>query len=349
MTKHFFELLAAQNFDQISGMVTEDWVSVGGVGDLQAVEEYFTHITNHKINISNVSVIVSADATLAVATCDEETWYKRDEIPVHQKATFVLAYQKGTDGWKMRRFHRSSTDVLSRSTRMGEVLALREFTLKDGVDTTALEQFFFEEVIPSRDKHVVPGLQLVNMKGDRGERDGQYIVAWIFDKVERRDHYFPEEGGAAPEFEEAYAPMQAIENKAGEYGVAPSYTDYVLVGAETVDVMPSFELLGIHKIEVTPGKEDDFEAFVTHHLNKGESAPGIHTFIYKGDRGVDVGGYIWVVAFDPWYMRDAYFPASGPSSALMEAAPGMQALTGEAISSFLSTGPGIYTDYVVVR
>ncbi len=115
MTEHYFELLEAQNFDQISGMVTEDWVSVGGVGGLQEVKEYFTHITEHEINISNIAVMVSADATLAVATCDEETRYNYDGEPRHQEATFMLTYQNGPDGWKMRLFHRSASDIADES------------------------------------------------------------------------------------------------------------------------------------------------------------------------------------------------------------------------------------------
>ena len=191
------------------------------------------------------------------------------------------------------------------------------------------------------------------MKGDRGERDGQYIGAWIFDTVERRDHYFPEPDAAAyPVFAEAYAPMQDIENMGGEYADAsPSYTDYVLVGAETVNAMPSCELLGIHTLKVKSGMEHDFEAFVTHHWNTAGGIPGNWSFVYKGDRGADQGDYIWVAAFDPGYMRDAYFPASGASLAWTEAAAGMQALT-NTLSSFLDEGPGqgsTFTDYVVVR
>lgn len=201
------------------------------------------------------------------------------------------------------------------------------------------------------EKHV-PGLHGVTMKGDRGERDGQYIGVWIFDTVERRDHYFPEpDGGPYPVFGEAYAPMQDIENMAGDYANVPeSYTDYVLVGAETVDAMPSCEVIGIHKIKVKRGMEHDFEAFVTHRLNTDGSMPGIWTFIYKGDRGADEGEYIWVAAFDPGYMRDAYFPGSQASRAWQEADAPFAELN-ERFSSYLEEGigQGTFTDYVVVR
>ena len=248
--------------------------------------------------------------------------------------------------------------VPGRGARLGEVLALREFTLKDGADADAYEQYVAEEVNPAWDKHV-PGLHGVTMKGDRGERDGHYIGAWVFDTLERRNHYFPtpdapapDDGPAYPVFAEAYAPMQPIAAKFSDYANDPeSYTDYVLVGAETVDAMPSCEVIGIHTLKVKRGMEHDFEAFVTHHLNTAGRANGLHTFVYKGDRGTNKGNYIWVAAFDPGYMRDAYFPGAQASKAWQEANAPFAELN-QRFASYLDEGPGqgsTFTDYVVVR
>lgn len=249
--------------------------------------------------------------------------------------------------------------VPSRGARLGEVLALREFTLKDGVDAEAYEQYVAEESNPAWEKHV-PGAYAAVMKGDRGERNDGYIQVQIFDTVERRDHYFPAPDAPAPEdgspaypvFAEAYQPMQAVGSKAAQYAHAPeSYTDYVLVGAETVDAMPSCEVIGIHTLKVKRGMEHDFEAFVTHHMNTAGRANGLHTFVYKGDRGAEKGEYIWVAAFDPGYMRDAYFPESQASKAWQEANAPFAELN-QRFASYLDEGPGqgsTFTDYVVIR
>lgn len=236
---------------------------------------------------------------------------------------------------------------------LGEVLALRHYSLKDGADTTAFEKLVVAELNPAWDKHV-PGLHDVTMKGDRGARNGQYIGVWVFDTVERRDEYFPQEDtGWYPVFEEAYTPIQNITNKAGEYaGSTESYTDYVLVGAETMKAMPSYELLGIHKIKVKQDMEHDFEAFVARDWNTTANAPGVWILIYKGDRGADTGEYISVMAFAPG-MRDTYFPASGASSAWQEASAPFEDQWNKMVS-YLQESPESswswsYTDYVVIR
>lgn len=77
---------------------------------------------------------------------------------------------------------------------MSKVYSLHMIALKAGESGTGFERYFREEI------GAVPGpsgLTMRLLRGDRGDREGKYLVMFEFESVERRDQLFPEAGPAA--------------------------------------------------------------------------------------------------------------------------------------------------------
>lgn len=74
------------------------------------------------------------------------------------------------------------------------VIAVRNIELGDDVDAAKFEQFVKEEFAPAW-KEPREGLQFVFTKGDRGERKDKFQFVWVFESIDTRNDYFPEEGG----------------------------------------------------------------------------------------------------------------------------------------------------------
>lgn len=73
----------------------------------------------------------------------------------------------------------------------GEVLGIRELTLKEGVDPKDFENFVTEEYLPSFRQHF-PGVKLMVVKGERGKDLEKYLYVMIFDSIHERNMYWPE-------------------------------------------------------------------------------------------------------------------------------------------------------------
>ena len=111
---------------------------------------------------------------------------------------------------------------------MGEVIGIHYLEVKKrkGED---LEKFVVEEFNPVV-FNKIPGLNFYVMKGDRGDMEGHYILVYVFDTIERRNNYIPEEGTPTEEFKKAYEPFIEVWDKFWSFinGEA-SYTDYIVV------------------------------------------------------------------------------------------------------------------------
>jgi hypothetical protein len=77
---------------------------------------------------------------------------------------------------------------------MAKVYSLHMIALKAGASGSDFERFFREEIkrLPGPS-----GLTMRLLRGDRGDREGKYLVMFEFESVERRDQLFPEAGPAA--------------------------------------------------------------------------------------------------------------------------------------------------------
>jgi hypothetical protein len=77
---------------------------------------------------------------------------------------------------------------------MSKVYSLHMIALKAGANGPDFERFFSEQI------GAVPGpsgLTMRLLKGDRGDREGKYLLMFEIESVERRDALFPQAGPAA--------------------------------------------------------------------------------------------------------------------------------------------------------
>ncbi|MFQ5799044.1 MAG: nuclear transport factor 2 family protein [Bacteroidota bacterium] len=106
-----FEAIANQDWETLSGLTAEDWELVtrtGGRWNLEAVGEFFKdHISDHKIELSDVEVRVSGDGKMAWARFNEATEYIFDGQPVRENAIFTAVFEKKNSDWVGAQLHRS--------------------------------------------------------------------------------------------------------------------------------------------------------------------------------------------------------------------------------------------------
>lgn len=126
-------------------------------------------------------------------------------------------------------------------TDPGNIVAVREVTLKEGIDPVAFETFAVEEFTPVFEQQV-PGVKAFIMKGNRGDKKGSYAYVLIFDSENTRDFYYPfEHGGeeSVPSTSETlWLPArQAIYEELVKYvdgiGETKGYTDYLVLGGDS--------------------------------------------------------------------------------------------------------------------
>jgi hypothetical protein len=118
---------------------------------------------------------------------------------------------------------------------MAKVFGLHEIELRPGVRSEDFEKFVIEEV--SRGP-LLPGWEVMLLRGNRGERDGKYLLMFVIESVETRDRFFPgpdqvsEENQrfieSHPEFERMMEKWRKLASAPGEDEVV---TDYVVVSS----------------------------------------------------------------------------------------------------------------------
>ena len=112
-----------------------------------------------------------------------------------------------------------------------KVYGMHMIALKPGVTGEQFERFFIEKVYPN---WKVPGWEVSLLKGDRGDREGRYLVLVEIDSVERRDRDAPEHGTLSEEFQQHMEPLEEVFEEWGRLATVPGestiYTDYYVVG-----------------------------------------------------------------------------------------------------------------------
>jgi hypothetical protein len=112
---------------------------------------------------------------------------------------------------------------------MARVYSLQEIELRPGVDPAEFVRMFEAEVAPSP---TLPGLKVRLLKGNRGARDGKFLVLLEMENEETRDRYFPGEGERSEEFRrfnEQHPDTAAAWAKVYSSRLEPVITDYVVV------------------------------------------------------------------------------------------------------------------------
>ena len=113
---------------------------------------------------------------------------------------------------------------------MSKVFSMHMIALKPGVNPEDFEKFVIEEMYPLP---LVEGVKFYLLKGDRGDREGKYLVVYEFESVEVRNRYFPSPGEATKEVQQWFESSAVVIEKwatfATSLAVDVIYTDYVVV------------------------------------------------------------------------------------------------------------------------
>jgi len=112
---------------------------------------------------------------------------------------------------------------------MAKVYSVQEIELRPEVDPAEFERMFEAEVAPSP---TLPGLKASLLKGNRGARDGKFLVLLEIEDEETRDRYFPGPGERSEEFRrfmEQHPDTAAAWAKVYSSRLEPVITDYVVV------------------------------------------------------------------------------------------------------------------------
>src|SRR5512139_2165843 len=113
---------------------------------------------------------------------------------------------------------------------MSKVLGMHKVELKPGIDEREFEDFICNQIIPLY--KAVPGQTIHLLKGDRGERNGKYMVLIELESPARRDQIYPAEGGVAEEVLQLVGNADPIFEKLATYVESfpdETVTDYVIV------------------------------------------------------------------------------------------------------------------------
>lgn len=117
-------------------------------------------------------------------------------------------------------------------------------------------------------------------------------------------------------------------------------------------------VIAIRKMKLKPGASaEEFNKLAQKIAHKDFGAlPGVKEYIAKGERGDEVGTYIYVIEFDSKKTRDFYYPKPGSdgSDASADAKRLMQSLDTSANQQFgklveMVPGGAGYTDYLVIQ
>lgn len=191
------------------------------------------------------------------------------------------------------------------------------------------------------------------MKGDRGNRNGEYIFAWTFNFKSTRDYYFPT-GDMSN-----YPQWQAILNKfkfhAPEKPLVDSiksYTDYVVLGFPEMIAPQLGEIIAVRYFDVNEEKKNEFEDFVEniYHPAFQQHIEGYYNYVLIGDRGDRVGKYLLLTVFDSADRRDQYFPVplDPPSDDYQSQWLEVEDIAQKFNSFITQNVDHDYTDYIVV-
>lgn len=107
------EALASQDWETLKGLISEDWEHFAHLGarwDFESTKSFFEeHISDHKIEFSDVEVHISGDGTMAWAKFNEQTEYMFDGNPIKENAIFTAVFEKKNSKWLMNQLHRSAS------------------------------------------------------------------------------------------------------------------------------------------------------------------------------------------------------------------------------------------------
>jgi hypothetical protein len=113
---------------------------------------------------------------------------------------------------------------------MARVFGIHEIELRSGANAPEFERYVTQEVFPA---FPLPGTRYYLLKGNRGARDGRYLLVFEFESVEARDRVAPSDNVLGAEAQRVVDAASAVLNRWGALATPIGeavYADYVEVG-----------------------------------------------------------------------------------------------------------------------
>jgi hypothetical protein len=196
--------------------------------------------------------------------------------------------------------------------RVGEVLMISNSGWKKTPD--GVKPSIQQDVIKKK-----PGIHMGLFQADRGDRNGDFLLACSIDKASNRT-ILP---AGSPFTDEMTSFGDSEEMKPSAFLTDPlAYTEYRLIGAEKFRSLPAVRLLGIHYIKVREERATDFDQFVVEKLHPavGQLLPDMQLLYYKAVAGENEGTYITIFTIASNAAREKYWPEGKPETAILKQA-----------------------------
>jgi hypothetical protein len=237
------------------------------------------------------------------------------------------------------------------SQNLPEVIAFRELELNKETNEIVFLNYYSRwcKLITEHSK----GASGWVMKGDRGERNGQYVFAWTFNYKGTRDYYFPSSQMA--NYPQWNAVLNRFDFHAPEQPLVDSinsYTDFVVIGFHKMIAPQLGEIIAVRFFNVDADKQTEFETFIedVFHPSYQENIEGYYNYVLKGDRGDKKGIYMLLTVFDTADRRNEYYPVPlDPASESFMSQYEKVSHIDDQFRTFLPENIDFdYTDYIVV-
>ena len=241
--------------------------------------------------------------------------------------------------------------VQNKAQNLPEVISIREIEMSDEINEIIFLNYYNhwcdEVAIHSK------GVSGWVMKGDRGERNEEYISTWAFDYKTTRDYYFPESDWS--NYPQWNAMLNKFQFHAPEQALLKSvkpYTDFIVLGYSKIIAPQLGEIIAVRYFDIEESKQAAFELFIEneYHQTYQKNIDGYYNYVLKGDRGEKTGSYLLLTVFDTADRRNLYYPVpqDPPSEEYMLQWTMVEEVE-ERFNKCLPEGLEFqYTDYIVV-
>ncbi len=121
--------------------------------------------------------------------------------------------------------------VHGQSLKRGNIIGIHEWkiTLNGNVTRDQFEKFMLEEYIPALEKKC-PGLNVILMKGERGNIRCDYGIIFHFKTLESRNEWFPNQGIRSEKGKIAMEKVKPFSDKLHEMvQIESTYTDWIIL------------------------------------------------------------------------------------------------------------------------
>ncbi len=108
------------------------------------------------------------------------------------------------------------------------VVAYWNFSPREQVNSEELEDFLLKEYIPEFEKNFI-GTKLFLLRNDRGNDEGGYSILAIFESIEVRNKWWPQEGKTSEEAKKATENMKEPGDKMMEMIEMKSWNDWLVL------------------------------------------------------------------------------------------------------------------------